>query len=53
MITSEALEGKSDEVIPPAPPWTKILVALAGPFMNVVFAFVIATIFILSDCPRS
>lgn len=43
MITSEALEGKSDEVVPPAAPWKKILVAVAGPFMNVVFAFAIAT----------
>src|SRR5579864_8366236 len=39
MITSSALEGdaKKDEV-PPAPPLSKILVAAAGPFMNVVFA---------------
>ncbi len=44
MITSEALEGKSDEIVPPAAPWQKILVALAGPFMNVIFAFVIATV---------
>jgi regulator of sigma E protease len=44
MITSEALEGSSkEENLPPAPPFSKILVALAGPFMNVVFAFVIAT----------
>src|SRR5690348_8480195 len=42
MITSEALEGKSEEVVPPAAPWKKILVAIAGPFMNVVFAFAIA-----------
>jgi len=43
MITSEALEGQSVKEVPPAPPWHKILVAFAGPFMNVVFAFVIAT----------
>ena len=44
MITSEALEGHtSGEPIPPASPWSKILVAFAGPFMNIVFAFVIAT----------
>jgi len=43
MITSEALEGKAEEAVPPAPPWKKILVALAGPFMNVVFAFALAT----------
>lgn len=42
MITSEALEGKSDEIVPPAAPWKKILVAIAGPFMNVLFAFAIA-----------
>jgi len=43
MITSEALEGakQSGEELAPASPLTKILVAFAGPFMNVVFAFVI------------
>ena len=34
MITSEALEGTSDEPVPPAQPLHKILVAFAGPFMN-------------------
>ena len=44
MITSEALEGKDKaEPLPPAPPMSKILVALAGPVMNIVFAFVIAS----------
>ena len=46
MMTSEALEGKTEggvESIPPASPGSKILVAFAGPFMNAVFAFVIAT----------
>jgi regulator of sigma E protease len=45
MITSSTLEGdgKKDEV-PSAAPLSKILVAAAGPFMNVVFAFFIATI---------
>ena len=46
MITSEALEGTGGtpaEKIPPASPWSRILVAFAGPLMNVVFAFVIAT----------
>jgi regulator of sigma E protease len=44
MITSEAIEGQnSQEALPPAPPGARILVAFAGPFMNVVFAFVIAT----------
>src|ERR1019366_931610 len=44
MITAESLEGHSDEPVPPAPPLHKILVAFAGPFMNVVFAFAIATV---------
>lgn len=46
MITSEALEGKhaSAEAIPPASPWAKIMVAGAGPLMNLIFAFVIATV---------
>ena len=44
MITSEALEGSRDanEVLAPASPLSKILVAVAGPLMNVVFAFAIA-----------
>ncbi len=36
-------ETKSDD-IPPAPPLAKILVAAAGPFMNVAFAFALATL---------
>src|ERR1035441_373343 len=45
MVTSTAIEGEaSQEEIPPAPPLSKILVAVAGPFMNVVFAFAIATV---------
>ena len=44
MITSSAIEGGAGNDIPPAPPLSKILVAVAGPFMNVVFAFFIATI---------
>src|SRR5580698_7930972 len=40
MITSSAIEGdKKEEEIPPAPPFAKILVAVAGPIMNVLFAF--------------
>src|ERR1035438_8185667 len=35
MVTSTAIEGEaSQEEIPPAPPLSKILVAVAGPFMN-------------------
>jgi regulator of sigma E protease len=44
MVTSEALEGKSDEPVLPAPPFHKILVAFAGPIMNVLFGFAIASI---------
>jgi regulator of sigma E protease len=51
MITSEALEGQSAEKVPPAPPWHKIPVACAGPFMNVVFAFAIATVIYFVGLP--
>lgn len=53
MITSEALEGNrsSDEPLPPVSPWSKILVAVAGPFMNVVFAFAIATLIYFVGLP--
>ena len=37
--------------IPPAPPLHKILVAFAGPFMNVVFAFAIATLIYFVGLP--
>jgi regulator of sigma E protease len=45
MITSEAIEGgnKTGEPLPPASPISRILVAMAGPAMNMVFAFAIAT----------
>ncbi len=45
MVTSDALEGKSSEPVeqlPPVSPWSKILVAVAGPAMNVVFGVGIA-----------
>jgi regulator of sigma E protease len=51
MITSEALEGQAAEDVPPAPPLHKILVAFAGPFMNVVFAFAIATVIYFVGLP--
>jgi regulator of sigma E protease len=51
MITSEALEGHADEQIPAAPPFHKILVAVAGPFMNVVFAFAIAAVIYFVGLP--
>jgi regulator of sigma E protease len=59
MVTSEALEGKTeysgvlkgDMPVPPALPLHKILVAFAGPFMNVVFAFAIATVIYFVGLP--
>jgi regulator of sigma E protease len=51
MITSEALEGGTSENVPPSPPFHKILVAFAGPFMNVVFAFIIATVIYFVGLP--
>jgi len=54
MVTSDALEGASTskEPIPPASPLSRILVAFAGPFMNVVFAFVIATFLYFVGLPE-
>ncbi|RME93578.1 MAG: RIP metalloprotease RseP [Verrucomicrobia bacterium] len=53
MVTSEALEGgsRSGEPIPPAPPSSKILVAIAGPAMNVAFAFLVATVIYFVGLP--
>jgi regulator of sigma E protease len=51
MVTSEALEGETTEAVRPAPPFHKILVAFAGPFMNVVFAFAIATVIYFVGLP--
>ena len=47
MSPVEVLEGKTEakaEDLPPASPQSKILVALSGPIMNLVFAVVLATI---------
>src|ERR1035437_8249422 len=47
MSPMETIEGKSEGnagQLPPAPPLSKILVALAGPAMNVVLAAIIASI---------
>ena len=44
MITSEAIEGRSETQMPPISPGKKIAVSLAGPFMNIVFAFVLGSI---------
>src|SRR5437667_2849787 len=53
MITSEALEGGGEAraALPPAPPFSKILVALAGPLMNVAFAFAIACVIYFVGLP--
>src|SRR6266581_6428308 len=54
MITSEALEGESSsggEKVPPAPPLSKILVAVAGPLMNVLFGFAIAALLYFVGLP--
>lgn len=51
MITSETLEGEAGKDEPPAPPLHKILVAVAGPIMNVIFAFVIATLIYFVGLP--
>lgn len=55
MITSDALEGSRDpaEKLPPASPWSKILVSVAGPVMNVIFAFAIATVLYFTGIPVS
>ncbi len=45
MVTSDALEGKAEEPVeqlPAVSPWSKILVAVSGPMMNVVFGIVTA-----------
>lgn len=53
MITSEALEGGKSGAPPPPPasPLSKILVAFAGPAMNVVFAFLIAVVVYFTGLP--
>ena len=44
MITSEAIEGRSNPSVPPISPGKKIAVSIAGPAMNILFAFLIGTI---------
>lgn len=57
MLTSEAIEGgngsEETEPLPDISPWAKIAVAVAGPIMNVVFAFVLATIIYFVGLPES
>src|SRR5436190_12471008 len=52
MITSQQLEGSADANIPPAAPFSKILVAIAGPVMNVIFAFAVAGIIYFVGLPE-
>ncbi len=51
MVTSEALEGASEEPCPPAAPWKRIVTAFAGPFMNLIFGFVLAVILYFVGLP--
>jgi regulator of sigma E protease len=51
MVTASAIEGEAKEEVPPAPPLSKILVAVAGPVMNVLFAFAIATLIYFIGLP--
>lgn len=44
MVTAEALEGRSDASVTPISPGIKIAVAIAGPLMNIAFAFLLATV---------
>ena len=57
MLTSEAIEGGNEtektEPLPDISPWAKIAVAVAGPIMNVVFAFVLAGIIYFVGLPES
>ncbi|GIX50184.1 MAG: putative zinc metalloprotease [Limisphaera sp.] len=54
MTTAALLEGQTADgkPLPPVSPWSKILVAAAGPVMNVVFAFFIATIIWMVGLPQ-
>ncbi len=53
MITSETLEGGKSGAPPPppAPPLSKILVSVAGPLMNVGFAFLVAVAVFFTGLP--
>ena len=48
---AEPYEQKPAEPLPPVTPWSKILVAFAGPLMNLIFAFVLATIIYFCGLP--
>ena len=53
MNPAEALEGKSElkEPLPPVSPWTKIIVAMAGPAMNVALAIALAIMISVHGIP--
>jgi regulator of sigma E protease len=52
MVTSSAIEGETNtEELPPVSPLSKILVAAAGPTMNVLFAFAIASLIYFVGLP--
>jgi regulator of sigma E protease len=53
MVSSTALEGKTEgaEQLPPVSAGSKMLVACAGPVMNVLFAFLVATVIYFVGLP--
>ncbi|MCX8091282.1 MAG: RIP metalloprotease RseP [Verrucomicrobiae bacterium] len=54
MVTSDALEGRASEEaekLPPASPLSKILVAVAGPAMNVLFGLALAGLLWITGLP--
>lgn len=53
LMNAEALEGETQtrEPLPPAPFFAKLAVLVAGPFMNLVFAFGVATILYFVGLP--
>ncbi len=52
MVTSEALEGPNKETaLPSSSPGSRILVALAGPLMNLLLAFILAGVLYFVGLP--
>ncbi|MFM8358719.1 MAG: RIP metalloprotease RseP [Verrucomicrobiota bacterium] len=51
MLTSEMIEGPAGTPVAPASPVSRILVALAGPVMNLVFAVAIGSVIWLVGLP--
>lgn len=55
MAPMEVIEGKTDSDpnrLPPAPPTTKIVVAFAGPVMNLLLAFLLAVVIWIVGLPQ-